>query len=209
MTTWPPAPISHRALQSRHRHGCISGLSGIMNARRLDWHRGQRPVGGTERDHRIDIGSRLRAGGTRSARLHAAVNRSNELVNADWLAQDAGHIQISQIVGRARDDDHRDLATDRLRGKLLSDRDAVEAGQTQIQQDKARRPLIEHPQRFDAVASLSSVESLQPERCSPQHPQWCVVFDDEDESLRAQRCSCSRRTDRQTRIRRAIRTPAY
>jgi len=102
--------------------------------------------------------------------VHAAADRADKLVNRERLPKDAGHVHVSEIVARSRDDDDRDLATDGLRGELLLDRQTVEDWQAEIEYDEIRSPLLEDPQCLDTVARLNSVEPFKPERSTPQHP---------------------------------------
>ena len=72
------------------------------------------------------------------------------------LAEDAGDVEIIDVLWRAADDDDRNLAGGRLGGQFLENGESIDAGQDQIQHDGVR--LL----HFD------------PRSASKPLPAWCT-----------------------------------
>src|SRR5262245_18566834 len=128
--------------------------------------------------------SELRRSGTEAgAREQARAYGAHELFRRNRLSQDAGDVDRAQVLGRAGDDDDRDVAGDGARGDLLLNRQAAERRQAEVEHDEVGEPFLDPAQRLAAVAGFLDVEGFEVERELPHPTQIGVVIDDQNESL--------------------------
>jgi hypothetical protein len=91
--------------------------------------------------------------------------------------------------GRLRfcDDDDREIAG--VRGDFLADRETVDVGQHDVQDDRIDADLLlEDRHRFETVSRFPRRESAQPQGEAHQAPQVVVFFNDQDGLVSDRHC---------------------
>jgi hypothetical protein len=114
---------------------------------------------------------------------YALPDDANDVIDGHWLSQDAGDIEVREIVGGTRDDDDRNSPAVKLSREILTYRETVNMWQTKVENDQVRGSCFDELQGVEAVPGFDDLERFQSERSPPQGAQGRVVFDYQDDRL--------------------------
>jgi len=78
------------------------------------------------------------------------------------------------------EDDDGNVAVDRVRANLLTNRSAIDVRENEIEDHRIEGVAIENRQRLDAVSCFYGVIPVQRQRDGKQPPEIVVDFDEED-----------------------------
>lgn len=106
-----------------------------------------------------------------------ASNGSDEFFRRHRLAEDAGNLEIFQVLGGPRYHDNRNIGGVCVSRDFLPDYDTTDVRQHQIEHDEIRWFRIEAPERVQTDRDVVHVEASQRE-CGPiKPPEISIVFD--------------------------------
>jgi hypothetical protein len=119
--------------------------------------------------------------GSLCRRRQAIANSPYQLVGHDRLVKHAVVAYASpEDFRRSRHDDDWDLARLGVRKNLIADREPVDAGEDEIENDQIRGPVFEDVQGGQAVRRLGNIKAGKPERVCEHVTKIVIIFDQQD-----------------------------
>jgi hypothetical protein len=118
----------------------------------------------------------------RFASFQALLDRRDQRVEIDRLAQDTEPPRLPEISRVAGDDDDRKIARARLAGDLLVNGSTADTRQSDIQDDERGKPVVEMVERVETVSDRFDFVAGDPKRGGIEPAKVRIVFDDEDPS---------------------------
>ena len=96
------------------------------------------------------------------------------------LAENDQRVRQSGLWLFPCDDDHGDVARQRIGGEVGNDRPAADGREIQIQQNQRWATLLDRSERGSAIADPQAVNPPQRQRCAVEPGQIGIVLDNQD-----------------------------